>query len=180
MSRFPHLLRWLIRRSRAARLRRGNGGFTIAEIMMASGISTLIMGGVIYLYTFSSRAAGGVGRQLEYVSQARILGFIANEVKSAQTAKVQTYDGTSFSDIASGSLQQGNALSLSVPLGTNTYQVLYWVNSTGTLYRATLNSGNRKPWLTNVTNTLPFSVTSFNGTVGKYQSDNRADTAAYV
>lgn len=142
--------------------------------MVASAVFALIMGSVIVLYVFSARATSGVSMQLQFGSQARVLNFMANEIKSATQVVVQNYDGTSFSSIAAGNAQQGNALSLTVPYGTTTNQVLYWLNftgtPTGTLYRAVVNSNNSKKVFNNITNAVPFALKSFDGSVASNQT----------
>jgi type II secretory pathway component PulJ len=153
---------WTIRFQRARHL---TAGSTLVEMMFATGIFTLVMGSVLILYIFSARATSAVSRQLEINNGARVVNFMAKEIKSAQSVAVQNYDGSSFSGISAGSAQQGNALALTIPSGTNTLQVWYWRNSSGRLYRATLNTGRSKLFLSNVTNTIPFALKTYNGGV---------------
>ena len=133
--------------------------------MMAGGAFTLIMGSIIFLYVFSARATSGVCQQLLFGNQARVTSFMANEIKSAVSVAVQNFDGTNFTTVASGSAQQGNALSLTISNSSWNYQVLYWLTSTGTLYRATVNTSRSRLYLSNVTNSLPFSFQDYQGNI---------------
>lgn len=146
-------------------MRRSNAGFKLVEMLFAMGIFTLVMGTVLTLYVFSAKATQAASRQFDINNGVRAVNFMVKEIKSSQSVAVQTYDGSSFSDIPTGTPFQGNALALTVPSGTNTLQVWYWVNSTGKLYRATLNSGNAKVFLSNVTNANPFALTGYTGAV---------------
>jgi type II secretory pathway component PulJ len=147
------------------RARRLDAGFTIVEMMFATGIFTLVMGSVLILYVFSARATSAVNRQFDINNGARVVNLMVKEIKSAQTVAVQSYDGSSFSAIPNGSAQQGNALMLTIPSGTNTLQVWYWRNLSGQIYRASLNTGRSKLFLSNVTNTAPFALKNYGGAV---------------
>lgn len=146
-------------------MRRSNAGFKLVEMLFAMGIFTLVMGTVLTLYVFSAKATQAASRQMDINNGVRAVNFMVKEIKSAQSVAVQTYNGTSFSDIPMGTPFHGNALALTVPSGANTLQVWYWVNSTGQLCRATLNSGNSKVFLSNVTNANPFAVQNYSGGV---------------
>ena len=140
-------------------------GFTLVETMVASGVFSLVTGSILVLYIFSARATNGVSRQLQLNSQARVLNFMADEIKRAQQVAVQNFNGTNFTAISPGQPQQGNALALVLPNGGGTIQVFYWLTSSGELYRATLNSTNSKMWLNNITNTVPFAMKDYMGNV---------------
>ena len=146
-------------------MRRSNAGFKLVEMLFAMGIFTLVMGTVLTLYVFSAKATSAVSRQFDINNGVRAVNFMVKEIKSAQSVAVQTYDGSSFSDIPTGTPFQGNALALTVPSGTNTLQIWYWLNSSGQLYRATLNTGRSKVFLNNVTNAAPFSLENYSGGV---------------
>jgi type II secretory pathway component PulJ len=156
----------LQRRLRACNPLSGDqAGFALAQALVASAIFTMVMGSIMIFHVFFVRVSSGVSRQLELNSQARVVNIILNEIKQAQSVVIQNYDGSSFSTIPSGSLQQGNALIMTVPNGTNTLQVFYWLNSTGQLYRATVSVARSKLWLNNITNSVPFAMKDYGGGV---------------
>ena len=160
------------------RARRSNAGFKLVEMMFAMGIIHVGHGQRAHaLCLLGESATSAVSRQLDINNGARVVNFMVKEIKSAQSVAVQTYDGSSFSDIPAGSAQQGNALALTVPSGTNTLQVWYWRNSSGQLYRATLNTGSSKVFLNNVTNTTPFALKNYSG--GVHQQPDRAHPRGY-
>ena len=159
-----HLLPPAWRTGSTARRRR-QGGFTLVETAVTTSVFTLIMGSVLYLYIFSARASSGICQQLLYGNQARVTSIMANEIKSAVSIAIQNYDGTNFTTVASGSAQQGNALSLTISNSSSNFQVLYWLTTTGTLYRATVNTTRSRLYLSNITNSLPFSFQDYSGTI---------------
>lgn len=147
------------------RRRRGEAGFTLAEVMVASAIFTIIMGSIIALNLFSARVTSGIGRLLELSAQSNVLNLMVNDIKSSQQSSVQNYDGTAFTAIPLGQPQQGNALSVSIQNGTNTQQVYYYVNSAGQLYRWDASANITRKYLTDITNTVAFSSQTYSGSV---------------
>jgi hypothetical protein len=105
---------------------------------------------------------------------ARVVNFMANEIKSAKSVTVMSYDGTSLSSLIAPTPLQGNALSVTISNSLTTAQVYYFLDATGRLYRAVSNINNKKLWLDNITNTAPFTLKTLAGTV----ATNSAQRAA--
>jgi hypothetical protein len=149
------------------RKRRWNqaAAFTLAEAMVSTAAFTLVMGSMLALYIFTSKAISGTTVQLQLNTQAQVINLMVQEIKSSRTTRVMSYNGTNFSAIAMGQAQKGNALSLSVPDGsfgtTNTLQVYYWVDSNGYLWRSSGGTVNRKLWMTCVTNQVLFTLQDY-------------------
>ncbi len=148
-----------------ARRRRAQQGFTLMEALTASAVFTLVMGTVLSLYVFAARVSSGVSQQFLFGAQARILNFMAGEVKAAQQVTVENYNGTNFTTITYGQPQQGNALALVVTNGSSTMNVYYWLSSTGTFFRAAKSTTNCELRLSNITNTVPFAMMTYQGAV---------------
>jgi type II secretory pathway component PulJ len=144
-------------------------GFTLAETMVTTAVFTLVMGSMLSLYVFSSKAISGTTVQLQLNTQAQVVNLMVNEIKSSRLTRVMTYNGTNMSSIAMGQAQKGNALSLSVPDGafgtTNMLPVYYWIESNGYLYRASGGIMKRKLWMTCITNTFVFSLQDYKGNI---------------
>jgi hypothetical protein len=135
------------------------------EALTASAVFTLVMGTVLTLYVFAARVSSGVTQQFLFGAQARVLNFMAGEIKAAQQVTVENYNGTNFTAISAGQPQQGNALSLVVTNGSSTMNVYYWLSSTGTFFRAAKNVTNCEMRLSDITNTVPFAMMTYQGAV---------------
>jgi hypothetical protein len=139
--------------------------FTIVEVTIASALTTMIMGSVLMLSTFALRSIHGVAAQLQLNSQSRIVNKMILEMKEANLVSIQNYNGTTITPITTGQPIQGNSMLLTLPNGTATYQVIYWVNNSGQLYRSPLVGGTSQLWLTNITSATPFSARDYTGTI---------------
>jgi type II secretory pathway component PulJ len=137
--------------------------YTLVEVMVTSSIFTLIMGSVIALNVFAARSSQGLNRQLEMNSNARVLNRLLTEIRSAQSVSIRNYTGASFLVIPPGTAQRGNALLLTLYDNTNTTrQIAYWLSNSN-LFRTTVNGSDFRLWLTNITNSYPFSAQDHRG-----------------
>lgn len=139
--------------------------FTFTEMLIAVSVFTLTMAAVLVLYGFSARVTSGVGRQIELSSRAHVVNMMVGEIKQAQSLEVRNYNGTSFQAIPVGQPQQGNALFMTVPVGSVAARIYYWVDNQGQLFRWQTNSASSKLWLNNITNTVPFRAVDYKGAV---------------
>jgi prepilin-type N-terminal cleavage/methylation domain-containing protein len=142
-----------------------NAGFTLPEMMVASAVFSMIMGSIVALNQFSARSTSGVTRMLELGSKANVLNVFCNDVKNATSADVQSYNGTTFSAIALGTAQQGNAVKILLPTGTNTHTVYYYVDSGSNFWRWNSTLNTSKKYLTDVTNTVVFTSEDYSGAI---------------
>ena len=112
-----------------SRVNRHTGGFTLVELMMASGLAALVMAGLFSVFVFISRSCIPMLQNVELDRQAQnALGWVARELREA-TNLVQ------FST---------NALVVStLELGTVNYR---WTPGTKTLER--VRNGTAKTLLT--------------------------------
>jgi prepilin-type N-terminal cleavage/methylation domain-containing protein len=142
-------------------------GFTLTEMMVATSVFTMIMGAVLAMNIFAARSTSGVARMLELGAKSNVLNLLCNDVKNARSAAVQNYSSSIFSSIAYGSAQQGNALKVVVPSGTNTATIYYYVDDSGDMWRWDTTSTNNtaKRYLTDLTNTVVFSSEDYSGAI---------------
>ena len=146
--------------------RRATAAFTLAETMVGTAVFTLVFASIIALYLLSGRVTSGVNRSLELGSRAGVLDVMTTEIKSCLGVSVGTYNGTTFTAIPVGELQQGNALRLTLPTtGTNTQLIQYWVDNSKQLVRWDLNANRTRVYLTDITNTVAFTSETFAGAV---------------
>ena len=139
-------------------------GFTLAELLVAISVFTLMMAGIFQLNIFSVRATIGVSKQLELSGQTDVVMFLTRDVKSATQATIQNYNGSTFTSIPVGQLQQGNALYLKTQVGAGPLQdVQYWVDSQGQLWRSV--AGISDFWLGDITAPAVFSETDYTGAI---------------
>jgi len=140
-------------------------GFTLPEMMVATAVFAMIMGSIIALNLFSARSTSGVSRMLEIGAKANVLNVLCNDIRGAQSAGVRSYNGSTFSTIALGSAQQGNALQLLVSSGTNTHTIYYYVDTGSNFWRWNSTANTSTRYLTDVTNTVVFTSEDFSGAI---------------
>jgi hypothetical protein len=147
--------------------RPNEAGFTLAETMVASAVFTMIMASIVALQLFGARTTSGVTRMFDSAARANVVHLIANDVKNCRSVAVQNYSGSTFSSIALGSPQQGNALRVVVPVGNVTQTNYYYVDSTGDLWQwnSSSSTNTSRRYLTDVTNTVVFSSVDYTGAV---------------
>ncbi len=152
--------------------RRGGraAGFTLVEMMMATGIFLGIFVGVLIgLQIFGLRDYTLAATKLSATADARkSLNALREDIRSAKTVYVGNYSGGQFSRIANGQPQTGNALELFFP-DTNNEPVL----SPTIYYQVSSDSENKLYSVTNnvetmlanyVTNYYVFTAEDYQGT----------------
>lgn len=150
--------------SRRFRLRRRQG-FTLAEILIALTIFTLLVAGVLATNLFGLRMFQVNQTKLKATEWSRrTFGKIADEVRSGNSVVLLNGDTNgNFSGVLPGEIQTGNALQIYPTKSTNSY-VIYFVNVTDQTFRRTdYPSGNTVILADSVTNTLPFTAQDFTG-----------------
>lgn len=115
---------------------RSVAGFTLIEILMATAIFGLVIGGMIYSHVIGGRLYQLTLAKLGGTDEARrALGWIEMDVRAARLLDIGSGSAASFAPALSGAVQRGNALQLSFTTNSASY-VRYFVDApTGTLYR---------------------------------------------
>ena len=123
---------FLSSRPRARRV----AGFTLLEILMATAIFGLVIGGMIYSHVIGGRLYQLTLAKLGGTDEARrALGWIEMDVRAARLLDIGSGSAASFAPALSGAVQRGNALQLSFTTNSASY-VRYFVDApSGTLYR---------------------------------------------
>jgi Tfp pilus assembly protein PilV len=89
-------------------------GFTLVEVMVTAGIFIIIIGAMVSTQIFGLRVYTLAATKITATTSGReTLNDIRDRIRSAATVVVGTYSNNTFSIIADGSLQQGNALQIS-------------------------------------------------------------------
>jgi prepilin-type N-terminal cleavage/methylation domain-containing protein len=152
-----------------ARRARGQAGFTLAEIMVASAVFGLTVIGFVYCQMFGMRQDQLVNSKIGASEQAR-MGFndLANDIKAAKIWQIGNGDLSSFAGIRLGTNQQGNALKLSLTTDTNNYYVYYFDTNASKLFRGHSGSTTISCLAEHLTNTMYFQAQNYHG-------DNQTD-----
>ena len=120
-------------------------GFTLIELMMALGIFTILIAGLVAMQLFGMRVYTLAGTKLMATTKGRqSLNAMRDQIRSAQQVYVGIFDPGSqtFSRISNGVPQIGNALQLyTVPTSQTTllYTIFYMDPSVNTVYSITNN-----------------------------------------
>jgi hypothetical protein len=152
---------------------RARAAFTLAEMMIASALATMLVGGVIVghliglrMFQYTRTKLGGND------DTRRAISKLVEEVRSAKLVKVGSGDANGFVECALDSPQQGNAIQVYETNDTNTF-IRFFLDSDTTLRRMP-NAASSASILANyITNKIVFTAEDFNGTVLTNNVNNR-------
>lgn len=147
---------------------RAKRAFTLVEMMISLSIFGMVTIGLIVLHLFGQRYDQVVLSKLGASDQSR-RGFNAlqDDIRSAKIWQIGNGTASTFSGIANGTAQQGNALKLNLTTDTNVFIVYYFDTSERQLFRR--HSGSDTPLLiaqdlTNVTaSSMTFRAENYKG-----------------
>lgn len=107
-------------------------GMTLVEMMVGVSVFTMIILAVVGVQIFSMRVYTLGATKLSATSAARItLNGIRDAVRSAKNVYVGNFtNGTGFSLIPAGNLQEGNALAIAYTNTANTNYFIYYLDTT--------------------------------------------------
>lgn len=120
-------------------------GFSLVELMIALGIFTVLIGGLVVMQIFGMRVYTLASTKLIATTNARqSLNAMRDQIRSAQQVYVGIFNPTNqtFARIPDGSLQIGNALQLyTVPTSQTTllYTIFYQDPRSNVVYSITNN-----------------------------------------
>ena len=143
-------------------------GFTLVEMMISLSIFSLVTIGMITLLMFGQRYDQLVQSKLGASDESR-RGFndLTEDIRSAKIWQIGNGSASTFTAIANGTAQQGNALKLNLTVDTNAFIVYYFDTSAHKLLRR--HSGDIGPTviaqdLTNITaNSMTFRAENYKG-----------------
>ena len=106
--------------------------FTLAEMMISVAAFSLIIGALVGLQIFASRVyILGATKVTATTSGRQTLNSIRDKVRSAKNVYVGNFtNGTGFSLIPAGTLQQGNALAIAYTNTAATNYLIYYLDTT--------------------------------------------------
>jgi len=157
-------------RSTASRGRRRSGwrdqaAFTITELMIASGLFSLVVIGTTMSHLVGLRMCTITKAKLQTTQNARAaLNRTRDEIRSAAVLTVGNVYGATFTNVTANGQRQGNGLKLCPTLNTNNYVVYYVDTSEQTLKRKT-SAGTTETIASFITNTIPFAAEDYAGNV---------------
>lgn len=160
--------------SPALRRKRGQVAFTLTEVMVSCAVFVLVIMGVIYTHIMGIRMYELTKAKLGASDMARnALGLLVTEVRCSKFLLVGTGDLTTFTPIASGSLQQGPALQIYRGTNTNDF-IRYYFDATDNKLRRTTNGATYKEVIAEfITNSIVFTSENYDGTVLTDNQNNR-------
>ncbi len=153
----------------ATPVRRHGAAFTLIELMISMSIFSLVVIGLISVHVFGQRYDQLVMSKLGASDQSR-RGFnkLVEDIRASKRYRVGNYSDPTFTPIANGSPQQGNAIRLNYTTSSNNFIYYYFKSDTKELWRRIdlqtplLVAGS----LTNVTtNSMTFRAENHRGTI---------------
>jgi len=139
-------------------------GFTLPELLIASSLFILVVGGVITAHLFGLRMFQIMEVKLNATAGARkTIGQLTDEVRRANKIMIGNLSGTNFEALLDGEPQQGNGLLIQPTADTNDF-VIYFVNPSDETFRRTASASDSTSILAeSVTNAIVFQSVDFSG-----------------
>jgi hypothetical protein len=152
----------------------GRAAFTLAEIMTAMGLFSLVVIGVVYSQLFGMRMFNVTATRLSASDSARkVLDSVRDDIRSAKLLYVGNGDSTHFTNIVFDGLRQGNALRIYPTTATNVFIHYYLNPASQSLQRMTNGSTQVQVLAPYLTNTIAFFAEDFAGHTVTNDQNNR-------
>lgn len=158
--------------------RRCKRAFTLTELMVAMAVFMLAIAAIIYMHLLGLRLNQVVKTKLGASDDARkaISGLI-DQVRSAGIVRIGIGDQTSFTEIAPGSAQQGNAIQIYPSKADTNAFICYYLDSTDPtnqcLKRVENVAGSVVVVASSISNSLVFTSEGFAGNILSNNLNNR-------
>jgi type II secretory pathway pseudopilin PulG len=146
--------------------RRHQQGFTLSEILIATTLFILLVGGIISANLFGMRMAQLNETKLQASDRMRkAFGRLNDEVRNSQTVAVGSVSNGVFAGLLDGQSQIGNGLYIQ-PSSSSSNYVLYFLYTNDQTFRRTSSATGKTTILaSSVTNTSIFFVQDCIGNV---------------
>ncbi len=162
-----------IRRA-APRAPTARSAFTLAEIMTAMGLFSLVVIGMVYTQLFGMRMFNITSTRLSAGDCARkVLNHVRDDVRSGKVLAVGNGDSTHFTNIAFDGLRQGNALQIHPTTDTNVFIRYYLDTAAQRLMRVASGGGQAELIAPYLTNRIPFFAEDYSGHTLTNDQNNR-------
>jgi hypothetical protein len=148
--------------------------YTIAEIMVASALFSLVVLGSVGANIFGLRMYGITKAKLGASDEAReAVSRLVNEVRGAKVVRVGNGGLSSFAPIPMGQAQAGNALQI-FPTTNSTPFIRYFWDSTDTRFKRTTDGAGASVVVANfITNQIVFRAEDHLGNIMTNGQNNR-------
>jgi prepilin-type N-terminal cleavage/methylation domain-containing protein len=161
----------------SGRRRLPDNGFTLPEILIATTVFLLMVGGIIAANLLGLRMFQITQTKLNAITWSRqTIEEILGEVRACSSVEVGNITTNSvFEGLLDGETQQGNSLFIYPTTNTANY-IVYFISSSDETFRQTVAapSGTNTVILADsVTNTIAFTAQDFSGNVLTNSQNNR-------
>ena len=148
--------------------------FTLPETLITMAVMSLVLTGVLYSNVVGAKMYQITRSKLGASDQARsAISLLISEVRSAKTIKIGGGSLASFTEVASGSAQNGTAIQLCMSTNTNTF-IRYYLDANDKKLKRTTNGATYIDIVAEfITNNVVFTSENFAGTVLTDNQNNR-------
>jgi len=149
-------------------------GFTITEMMIASGLFSIVVVGTILSHVTGLKLCTITQTKLRATHTARAaVNRTREDIRSSTLVEVGNYSGANFINISSTNLRVGNAIQIHPTSNTNIW-IRYYVDlSDQTLKRVANNPASSETVANYITNKFPFAAEDYTGRVLTSDQNNR-------
>lgn len=148
--------------------------FTLAEIMTAMGLFSLIVIGMVYSQLFGMRMFSITSTRLGASDSARrVLNRVRDDVRSGKILLVGNGDAAHFTNITLNAYRQGNALQIQPATDTNVFIRYFLDPASQCLKRTTGGGGQVEVLAPYLTNKIAFYAEDFTGHTLTNDQNNR-------
>jgi prepilin-type N-terminal cleavage/methylation domain-containing protein len=153
---------------------RGRKAFTLAELMTATAIFSLVVLGALSCHLFGMRVFNICATRLS-ASQGsrRALNRVCEDIRSGKLLYIGNGNGAGFTNISQNNPRLGNALEIYPIAGSNAFVRYFMDSSAQALKRYDSTSGNVQTIAPFVTNQVAFSAEDYAGNVLTNDQNNR-------
>lgn len=148
--------------------------YTLTEILIASGLFGLVIVGIVYTHVFGIKMATLTNSKLAATQGARAaLNRVRDEIRSGKILYVGNGDSATFTHVAAGTPQVGNALQICRTADTNTYVRYYLDTAEKSLMRKTSGDSELEEIASYITNQMVFRAEDHLGNALTNDQNNR-------
>jgi hypothetical protein len=148
--------------------------FTLAEIMTAMGLFSLVVIGVVYSQLFGMRMFNITATRVAACDKARkVLNGVREDIRSGKLLYVGNGGSAAFTNITQNGLRQGNALQVYPTTDTNVFIRYYLDTASQCLMRTASGSGQAQVLAPFLTNHIAFVAEDFAGNTLTNDQNNR-------
>jgi len=158
----------------AGRRAPGAAGFTLPEVLIASTLLVLLLGGMVAANLFGLRMVQVTQTKLDASDRARkVLGLMSDEIRNCKSTWVGDVSNGVFVSRLDGESQLGTGVLIYPGTNTTNFVVYYLDAADKTFRRISTTPSTATILVRSVTNALPFSAQDYRGQVLTNNQNNR-------